>query len=436
MGTVGLSVVPSFFCLSLAAMAVTVSSPCHGERSFIDAVSTGQFDLFLRYRFEHVDDGEPGIEDANANTLRTALGYNTGSFYDLGVYLQLEDVRALGRESFNDGGANGVTDHALVVDPEGTEVNQANLRYDGLPRTVLRVGRQEIAHREAPLHRFVGNVLWRQNWQSFDAFRILNLSIPYAALDYAYVWNVNTIFGEDNPLPGRSDFPMDSHLLRAEYTGLALGKLEAYTYLLDFDDRVSERFSTATGGLRLEGDQGLTPNATLTYAGEFARQYDYAENSNDIDVNYYLGEVGLSYNLGWQLQTVALNVGYEVLEGDGGVDAFQTPLGTNHAFQGWADRFLITPGDGVEDLYVTLKLSAFGAVLLAVYHDFNADREGYDYGREWDVVLERPLGRGFLVGVKYAHYEADRNAINVIRNSTDGQAFDLSKTWAYLQFRF
>ncbi len=425
--------VASFFCLSLAAM---VSSPCHGESSLIDALSTGQFDLFLRYRFEHVDDGEPGIEDANANTLRTALGYNTGSFYDLGVYLQLEDVRALGRESFNDGGANGVTDHALVVDPEGTEINQANLRYEGLPRTVLRVGRQEIAHREAPLHRFVGNVLWRQNWQSFDAFRILNLSIPYAALDYAYVWNVNTIFGEDNPLPGRSDFPMDSHLLRAEYTGLALGKLEAYTYLLDFDDRVSERFSTATGGLRLEGDQGLTPNATLTYAGEFAHQRDYAENSNDIDVNYYLGEVGVSYNLGWQLQTVALNVGYEVLEGDGGVDAFQTPLGTNHAFQGWADRFLITPGDGVEDLYVTLKLSAFGAALIAVYHDLNADNEGYDYGHEWDIALERPLGRGFLVGVSYAHYEADRNATNVLRNSADGQAFDLSKTWAYLQFRF
>ena len=43
-----------------------------------------------------------------------------------------------------------------------------------------------------------------------------------------------------------------------------------------------------------------------------------------------------------------LKAGYEVL---GGADvpnhAFQTPLATLHAFQGWADKFLTTPAAGV-----------------------------------------------------------------------------------------
>jgi hypothetical protein len=32
--------------------------------------------------------------------------------------------------------------------------------------------------------------------------------------------------------------------------------------------------------------------------------------------------------------------------------AFQAPLGTKHAFQGWADEFLNTPTDGIEDAYL------------------------------------------------------------------------------------
>ena len=47
------------------------------------------------------------LKDVYANTLRTALGYSTGLFHGLGAYLQLEDVRALGDDTFNDGGANG-----------------------------------------------------------------------------------------------------------------------------------------------------------------------------------------------------------------------------------------------------------------------------------------------------------------------------------------
>ena len=51
------------------------------------------------------------------------------------------------------GARTASSNKATVVDPEGTEINQANLRYAGLPYTTLKLGRQEIEHRQAPLHR-------------------------------------------------------------------------------------------------------------------------------------------------------------------------------------------------------------------------------------------------------------------------------------------
>ena len=119
--------------------------------------------------------------------------------------------------------------------------------------------------------------------------------------------------------------------------------------------------------------------------------------------------------------------------------AFQTPLGTNHAFQGWADRFLNTPADGIADLYGTLAAKVYGAQFALIYHDFNSDRDDYDYGTEWDGQVTRVIADHYTVGVKYASYEADQNALNRARNgaaSGGKQAFDLEKVWVWVEFKF
>ena len=405
---------------------------------FRDVLRNGKVDLYLRYRFEYADDGQvsPPLKDAYAHTLRTALGFNTGLFDNFGAYFQLEDIRVIGAEKFNDGGSNGVTDRTAVVDPQGLEIQQANLRFEGIPQSVIRLGRQEIEHRQAPFHRYIGNILWRQNWQSFDALRVTSRYLPDTVADYSYTWNVNRIFGEDNRLPDRSDFRMDSHLFNVQYTGFSFGKFEPYAYLLDFSSAVSKRFSTQTYGLRFEGARPLTPRAKVLYTAEYARQHDYGDNPNDIGVDYGLGELGATFTLGKPVETITLKGSYELLGGDGGVESFQTPLGTNHAFQGWADRFLITPGDGIEDIFVTLKAVVLGVNVTAVYHDLNSDRDDYDYGMEWDVVMEKTFLQRFMVGLKYSDYQADANALNLARNSAGGQAFDLSRFWAWVSFKY
>jgi hypothetical protein len=368
--------------------------------------------------------------------VRIAAGYTTGSFYDFNAYAQLEDVEVIGSQSFNDGGTNGVTDRAVVADAQGAELKQAFLRYGGIPKTVVTAGRQEITHRDAPLQRFLSNLAFRQHWQTYDAVRIVNLSFPHTIVDYAYIGNVHRVFGRRNPLPDASTFPMNSHALDIQYSGYPAGRLEAYTYLLDFSSTVSKRFSTATYGFRFEGESATDAKLRLLYAAEFARQQDYAGNPNDIRVNYYETDLGLSRTFGGWLEFASVKLSYEFLGGFGGVKAFQTPLGNNHAYQGAADRFLVTPGDGIRDLFLTVTLRIAGFQFIAANHRFTSDNAGYEYGREWDLALERPLGGNFLIGLQYANYRADRNALNVARNSASGQAFDLTKFWAYLQYKY
>ncbi|MGH8119737.1 MAG: hypothetical protein ACRESK_03875 [Gammaproteobacteria bacterium] len=301
------------------------------------------------------------------------------------------------------------------------------------------------------MHRYIGNIR-RQNWQTFDAFRVTHnafmdqFGLPRLKLDYAYAWNANRIFGEDNKIADRDDLRMNSHFFRAEYEGrMPLVKLEGYGYLLDFDESVivaTQRLTANTIGVRAVGSKGVSKKWTVLYTGEFAHQSDASDNPLDIDANYYLGEVGVTWQVGHKfLGAITIKGSYEVLEGDGFIPglnrALQTPLGTNHAFQGWADRFLITPADGIEDFFVTVRTGLYdGATAMFMYHDLSSNNDDYDYGVEYNAIAEKPFAQNWLVGLKYAAYDADPNTLNAARNSAGGQAFDLNKFWIYLQFKF
>jgi hypothetical protein len=118
---------------------------------------------------------------------------------------------------------------------------------------------------------------------------------------------------------------------------------------------------------------------------------------------------------------------YEVQEGDG-TDSFKTPLGTNHAFQGWADQFLNTPAQGLKDAYLTVVGNViFGAKLIVSYHDFETDQDSLDAGNELDVLLEKTFNQHYTVGVKYADYQADDEFPSLV---------DTEKFWVYGQVKF
>ena len=104
---------------------------------------------------------------------------------------------------------------------------------------------------------------------------------------------------------------------------------------------------------------------------------------------------------------VTWRAGWEHLGGDG-QHALQAPLGTLHAFNGWADKFNATPAGGLDDRYLGAggKLRGGRVDWQLAWHDYRADTGGA-YGREWNASLAFPVRGPVKALVKLADYRAD-----------------------------
>lgn len=351
----------------------------------------------IRYRYENVSQ-DGFAQDAYASTVRTKIGYKTGLWNGFQVAIEGENIKALGADHYNSG-TNGKTQFPAVTDPEDTLLNQFYVSYQGLPKTNITVGRQVI---NLDNQRFVGASDWRQNDQTFDAASISSQFIDKASIYYAYLRKVNRITG---PSATSGAYESDSHIVNVSYEFAPALKLTAYDYALDFDDAISS--SSNTYGIRATGKYAINSEIGLIYAGEYARQSDYGSNTANYDENYYLIEPGITWN------GFTAKLGYEVLEGNG-TSAFQTPIATLHAFNGWADKFTTTPVNGLEDKYVSLGYKVpfgekfiKGTDIMVAYHDFQANHTSLDYGTEWDASIQQTFYDHFTLGLKYADYSAE-----------------------------
>ena len=402
--------------LTSAITSLTLNSAVLAEDAFFEALSSGKVSFSARARYETVDQNN-ALKDADAFTVRTTLGYKTGMFHGFSAFAEVEDVSDLGSDNYNST-TNGETAYSVIADPDGTEVNQAYLQYNGFD-TEFKFGRQEITYRNAPFHRFIGNVLWRQNHQSFDALSLSNKSLADTTVNYAYLDEIHTIFGDDrnSGVIKDGDIDVDAHLVNIQYTGLSIGKLEGYGYFLDYKD--DDQLSSQTLGLRLSGAQPINEDWKVIYTAEYANQDEYKDRDMD-DQNYYLGEIGAKYK-GWLAK-----VSYELQEGDGS-DSFRTPLGTIHAFQGLAEQFVATPTAGLEDVYVSLVGKVLGVKLVVVYHDFETDKGSDNAGDELDLLLAKTFKKHYTLGVKYSDYDAGDSSVGKV---------DTEKLWLFGQVKF
>ncbi|UTF60333.1 alginate export family protein [Gilvimarinus sp. DA14] len=371
----------------VVSVAACVGAQAQEAQSLQEALTDGDAQVSLRLRYETVE--WEGLEDSDALTLKTRLSYTTADFNGLGVTLEMDDVQSVTdvdyRTAPNDPNNPGT---AVIADPEGTEVNQAFVSYKGLGASEFRYGRQRIT---LDNQRFIGAVGWRQNDQTFDSFSFSNTALEGAKFFYAYVYNANRIFGDDNP---QGNHKHESHLLNFNYAFGDAGKLSAYAYLLD--NKSAAALSSDSYGLRWAGKVG----EAFSYNLEYANQQDAGDNPVSYQADYILADAG--YKLGG----VTLGGGYELLGSDEGKAGFTTSLATLHKFQGWTDRFLSTPADGIEDFYISASGSVAGIKLMAVYHDLASDYQSTDYGQEIDISAATSFGP---VGVllKYADYQAD-----------------------------
>ncbi|MEO8460526.1 MAG: alginate export family protein [Dokdonella sp.] len=391
----GIVAIAAHACTHMA-LAAPASAPVSG--AVID----------LRYRYESVED-DAFVRSAEANTLRLRLGYRWVFAPGWQLYADGERVQPLFGERYNST-ANGMTQYPTIADPETSEINQAYVAYadDALAATL---GRQRI---QFDNQRFIGNVGWRQNEQTFDA-----LSTRYTfgnggpTLRYAYLDRVLRVFGHENPNPLLREYDLRGHAINISQP-LPSGSLTGYAYLIE--NQSVATLSTQTIGARWTGAKTFS-ESTAGWVLEFAHQSDWANNPQAQNANYRLIEPSLS------LHGITFKAGWEVLGGNGRY-GFSTPYATLHAFNGWADRFLTTPRDGLDDRYLAANGKIGKAAWVVTWHDFHADQGSAHYGSEADLSLGYPVNAHINALLKYADYRSD------------GFASDERKLWASVEYTY
>lgn len=363
----------------------------------------------LRLRNEQVTD-DAFTRDATADTLRLRAGlrFTFGSGWT--ALVEGEGLANAG-DTYNSG-ANGQIGYPMVLDPEGFELNQAWIAWRSEPLAAT-LGRQRIL---LDNQRWVGNVGWRQNEQTFDALAFQWRPINALTVSYDWVDRVHRVAGDKalNPLAREHD--LTTQFFNVAYKD-AGQQWTGYAYLYGDDDLATA--SSASYGLRWTGNRVQDGNG-WGWALEVAQQRDYADNPLQFSHHYWLIEPSVTCH------GTTFKAGWEYLGGNGS-HALQTPLATLHAFNGWADKFLATPVNGLEDRYLSVA-GQFGHIRggrfawVVAWHDFSATDTADDYGREWDASLGFPLAKGLQGLVKLADYQAG------------GYARDTTKIWLQLEW--
>ncbi|MDF7824909.1 hypothetical protein P4B35_12875 [Pontiellaceae bacterium B12227] len=350
----------------------------------------GKMTAEIRLGYEHSNVSGNGTKAANAFLTRVRVNYQTANYSGFDGFVQAQYVGPLS-DTYNPRNPN----YDTVADPEAFRMHQAYLGWTGYD-THARIGAQEIILDNA---RFIGNVGWRFNAQSFNAGLVKNQSVENLTLLYSYADSINGIDGEN-------DDTRQYHLFNGEYKLGDHNKASAFAYL----QRNENAADINTYGLRFWGK-----NDTLGYhaMGALQRKAYYGYLSANLDFDAVDVEVGGEYISG----------------GTDPNERFQTLNGTAHAFNGWADQFLGTGGGlpaGLIDLWVKGSISPMEAMeLIGVYHYFNtaadtpASSFSGTYGNEIDAMLKYKICDNFdaLTGLAL-YFKGDDAASNGTNDET------------------
>jgi len=402
--------------LGSAIALVSTYSASSSAGSITQAVKTGKEFMDFRLRYENVD--AEGASKVDALTLRSRLGYKTGSANGFSALIEFEDVRpALGINEDDAANPNTIPDASEPY----TELDQGFIQYkqgDKFTGFTAKLGRQVLT---LDGHRHVGHVGWRQDRQTFDAGRLTWKPTKALTLDYAHVYRVNRINS-----PTFADFEETSIDLYNISYKTPYGKAVVYHYGTSDESFLTE---TETTGVSFGGKTKLD-SVTLLYNAEYASQDN---KTLDVTPEYIWVEGGFSAS------GVTAKVGVEVLGSDeddsGNLENFLTPLATVHKFQGWADVFLggslraggakIAGGKGIVDTYASIGGKVGGVKLLAVYHIYEADKSSDDLGSEVNLLAVKKFGKFYSVGAKYAAYSGG-----------DDFGTDVDKGWVWVGAKF
>lgn len=431
-----------------SALLVMCAAPVYSEEvttaapeTLLDAIKQGKPMTNFRLRYENLNQEAYQSTTPNANkldtgeafTLRSLIGWQTAPFKDLSFAAQLTDVHEFNND-FNDRRNNvaepGKSVYPNIVDPGYTDVNQLYIDWTGIQDTKLRLGRQQLNLDNV---RFIGDIGFRQNMQVFDGISVLNKSIVDVEIFAAHFSKVRQITTK------LRDGNID--IVNAKYKISPTESLIGYGYFVDVENLgqnggnpaaiataaqggnglggssdapvsatninpTQTDASSKTFGVRLDGAHKVNDDWKVLYTAEYAKQNDYRSGNPLIDAHYFKLGGGVAYGV-WSVR-----LDHEKLSSNDGKYAFQTPLGTNHLFQGWADVFLTTPRQGMEDTFISIAGNIAKTKLQAEYHVFKSDekyqslngRLADKYGTELDLSVSYSFSKELLGKVEYARF--------------------------------
>jgi hypothetical protein len=200
---------------------------------------------------------------------------------------------------------------------------------------------------------------------------------------------------------------------------------------VDWDDESQKIKSDKTFGARLNGLRPASEEWDLLYTLEYADQSSYKDGSSLIDNYYYRVGFGVGQ------ESWSLRFDQEKLSGNANGKAFQTNLGTNHLFQGWADVFLTTPNQGIIDNMIIAKAKILGATIKSEFHLIDSDRnfttdsgsQADNYGHEFDIGIYYPIKKDTKVSLEYANF-SEGDTYSTARKR------DIEKIWLTLIYKF
>ncbi|MEO0511194.1 MAG: alginate export family protein [Verrucomicrobiota bacterium] len=367
---------------AMALAAAAYSLPADPVETALDEIFgqveesvPGKFGINYRIRYEETN-------DVGGVSQRIRYAYTTPGFSGFSASIEGETLDSI------DDGFNGLDQAG-----EGTDLNQLWGQYKNADFGSLKVGRQIYVLDD---QRFIGHVGWRQNIQTFDAATVSYTGVENLQANAFYLGQVNRV--------NDTHIDLDSFGFNVSYTFDSAFKLTAFYY--DIDDSDLALWDTETIGARATGSFSVE-DFKFKYAFSIADQ----DATLGEDGSYYAGDLSSSFS------GVTLGGGFEILE-----QGFRTPLATVHKFSGFADAFagqsITGNGAGLEDIYVYAgyKLPVGNGVnLKAIYHWFEPETGGGDFGQEIDLVAAYKINKYMSLLAKYADYDADTGSAVVDR---------------------